>query len=225
MIPITLATFGPGFCAGLSWGRFGLLVGVVPLLLILLAVSSVAKGRRRRGNAVGVVCLVLMLAAMAVLLRGTRARRHVRLDLPAISLVPSVKIDAPAGDPVRSDKVEVPVPVPPPKAVTADGAPRHTRTPLDDPSPLTVSIGKGHGAGAKAVVSRAERALSRLFERIGPKAVWSVITACAVAALMFVGYIVLDAGTRGHFTWPLRVLSVLCFGAIITTVVALRHAL
>jgi len=212
MIPTMLASFRLGSFAGLPWGVFGVLVGVVPLIVILATLSSVTKGRRRRGNGVGVVCLILMLGAMVLLLKVTRSQRHIRIDPPAISLVPSVTLEAPD-------------PAPPPKTAAAGRKVLHSDAALDDRGLLTVSIDQGHGAGAVAVATRAERHLPRILRKLSPKVVWSVITACAIAALMFVGYIMLDAGTRGHFTWPLRVLSVLCFGAIITTVVALRHAL
>lgn len=211
MIPDALGFFSSGSFAGLSWGLFGTLVGVVPLLVILATLSSVTKRRRHRGNGAAVVCLILMLGAMAVLLMPARARRHVHIP-PPISMLPAVQ-------------VEVPVPAPTPKTAIAGVRVRHSEAAFDDRGMLIVSIDKGDSAGSVTVTTRTERRLPRILEKFSPKAVWSLITACAIAALMFVGYIALDAGTRGHFTWPLRVLTVLCFGAIITTVVALRHAL
>lgn len=43
-------------------------------------------------------------------------------------------------------------------------------------------------------------------------ALWgSVLTAVAIATLLYIGYILLDASTRGQFTWSLRILSILAF--------------
>ena len=53
----------------------------------------------------------------------------------------------------------------------------------------------------------------------------SVVTALAIAAFLFLGYIFLDASTRGHFTWSLRILSVLVFVTICVAMAALRHGL
>lgn len=56
-------------------------------------------------------------------------------------------------------------------------------------------------------------------------AVWSVMTAFAIAAFLYVGYLFLDASTRGHFTWTLRILSAFAFVAICIAMAALRHRL
>jgi hypothetical protein len=55
--------------------------------------------------------------------------------------------------------------------------------------------------------------------------IWSVATALVLAAFLFVGYILLDASTRGQFTWSLRILSALAFVAIVWAMAALRHGL
>ena len=209
MIPDALALFGTRSFP-LTWAVFGILVGVVPLIVILAGLASVVKGRRRRGNGLGVACLILMLGAMAFLLMPARSRRHVRIDLPPASLLPPVEL-------------EVPLPALTPTVAIADGMVQYSEAAVDGRGEFTVAIDHGHGTARVAAVT--ERRLPGPLHRFTPKVVWSAITACAIAALMFVGYIALDAGTRGQFTWPLRVLSLLCFGAIITTVVALRHAL
>lgn len=54
---------------------------------------------------------------------------------------------------------------------------------------------------------------------------WSLLTAFTIAALLYLGYIFLDASTRGHFTWRLRILSVLTFAVLCAVVVALRNGL
>ncbi|MGD2110144.1 MAG: hypothetical protein PVI86_12240 [Phycisphaerae bacterium] len=55
--------------------------------------------------------------------------------------------------------------------------------------------------------------------------VWNLVTGLSIAALLFVGYVVLDASTRGQFTWPLRILSVMVLGVIFAALAALRGGL
>lgn len=43
---------------------------------------------------------------------------------------------------------------------------------------------------------------------------WSVISAVALAAMIYLGYLFLDAGTRGQFTWLLRLFAVVAFATI-----------
>lgn len=53
----------------------------------------------------------------------------------------------------------------------------------------------------------------------------SLLTALSIGAFLAVGYVFLDAGTRGQFTWPLRIVSVVAFAAICVAIAALRHQL
>lgn len=55
--------------------------------------------------------------------------------------------------------------------------------------------------------------------------VWNLVTALSIAALLFVAYVFLDASTRGHFTWSLRILSALVLVGIFATMAALRSGL
>ncbi len=55
--------------------------------------------------------------------------------------------------------------------------------------------------------------------------VWNLVTGFSIAALLFVAYVFLDASTRGHFTWSLRILSVLVLVGIFATMAALRLGL
>ncbi len=43
---------------------------------------------------------------------------------------------------------------------------------------------------------------------------WSVISAVALVAMIYLGYLFLDAGTRGQFTGLLRLFAVVAFAAI-----------
>lgn len=44
----------------------------------------------------------------------------------------------------------------------------------------------------------------------------------AIAAFLGVGYVFLDASTRGQFTWPLRLVAVVAFAAIYVAMASLR---
>jgi len=43
---------------------------------------------------------------------------------------------------------------------------------------------------------------------------WAILSAVALAAMIYLAYLFLDSGTRGHFTWPLRIFAVLAFVGI-----------
>ena len=49
----------------------------------------------------------------------------------------------------------------------------------------------------------------------------TLVTVLASTALLYVGYLFLDANTRGQFTWSLRVASLFAFAGIIAAVVSL----
>lgn len=42
----------------------------------------------------------------------------------------------------------------------------------------------------------------------------TALTAIAIAAFLYIGYILLDASTRGQFTWSLRIMSLLAFAIL-----------
>ena len=73
------------------------------------------------------------------------------------------------------------------------------------------------------------KSLRRNSVRHGPLSMaWllpSLLTALSIGAFLAVGYVFLDAGTRGQFTWPLRIASVVAFAAICVAVAALRNQL
>lgn len=51
------------------------------------------------------------------------------------------------------------------------------------------------------------------------------LTAFAIGALLYLGYLLLDASTRGQFTWSLRLASLLTFAALCAAMSVLRHGL
>ena len=52
--------------------------------------------------------------------------------------------------------------------------------------------------------------------------VWNSLLGLAIAALLYVGYAFLDAATRGHFTWRLRVVSIIAFVSLCAALAVLR---
>ena len=54
---------------------------------------------------------------------------------------------------------------------------------------------------------------------------WWLLSATAVIGFIFVAYVFLDAGTRGQFTWPLRILSLIGAGIVFAVVSTLRNSL
>ena len=51
---------------------------------------------------------------------------------------------------------------------------------------------------------------------------FTVVMALAIAAFLGVGYVFLDAGTRGQFTWRLRIAAVVAFAAVCVAMASLR---
>ena len=80
---------------------------------------------------------------------------------------------------------------------------------------------------AKVSTKRALRHASRapLAQQIRGKPMSHLLTAVAIAAFLCVGYVFLDAGTRGHFTWRLRITAVVAFAAIWVAMASLRGQL
>ena len=51
------------------------------------------------------------------------------------------------------------------------------------------------------------------------------VAALIVVAFLYIGFLFLDAGTRGQFTWTLRVVSIVAFGVICAVVALLRQCM
>lgn len=59
----------------------------------------------------------------------------------------------------------------------------------------------------------------------GRSMAWFALSALAVLSFLYLGYIFVDSGTRGQFTWPLRIISVAAFFGICAALLALRGSL
>jgi hypothetical protein len=83
-----------------------------------------------------------------------------------------------------------------------------------------------HTGAAKSVVTRLRKTVSRYEpEAKGDEIVWTLVMGAAIAIFLYLAYLFLDAGTRGHFTWQLRIISVLAFVAVCVAIAALRDGL
>jgi hypothetical protein len=97
---------------------------------------------------------------------------------------------------------------------------------LPEPPPPAVLLDLSEGTKVEMVY--APRGVERWYERRGIHRgglVWNILTAFSIAALLFVGYVFLDAGTRGQFTWSLRILSVMVLAGIFLAMAALHVGL
>ncbi len=90
--------------------------------------------------------------------------------------------------------------------------------PVQPASPETVRARIG-----EAVDKRVARVKDRLRQPGIRGRLGTGLTALAIAAFLFVGYVFLDASTRGQFTWSLRILSAVAFGMIFAAMALLRH--
>lgn len=72
---------------------------------------------------------------------------------------------------------------------------------------------------------RSRGGLSNLWNLRGVGVPGTIVAVMVLAAFLYVGYVLLDASTRGHFTWSLRFLSIAAFAALIFLAVALRRGL
>lgn len=80
---------------------------------------------------------------------------------------------------------------------------------------------------AKASVKRTLRNPSRapLAQSIRTNTMSRLLTGVAIAAFLCVGYVFLDAATRGQFTWRLRIVAVVAFAAICVALQSLHQQL
>jgi len=88
---------------------------------------------------------------------------------------------------------------------------------IDAPKPPTIRSESRSMARELRTKSRSMARELRRWVR-NPDGGWIVrtlVTALALAAFLYVGYLFLDAGTRGQFTWSLRIVSLLAFAVFL----------
>ena len=190
LIATTIFQVIPGFAPRrLSLVLIALVVLVIPLMFRHV----------RRGRLMGVVVGTCVLCALLFLLLPL-GRRQVSRTLQTVELPRIAVYDAPgyAEATIRMDEdfslnatqttvgiLEQP-PAPPPPRLPPE--PRSAAELIQQQKPAP------HPA------------------RLAPH--WTLVSAIALAAMVYLAYLFLDAGTRGQFTWPLRIFSVVAFVGI-----------
>ncbi len=195
----------------LTWGLLGISCGGLVILAVILSV--VWRGAR---GMIVVGFLVLGLAATAFLFVGPRSRPVApRIHMPELPDAGAVEayvaeiraqreqVEQRVGEELRRGAEAV--------ALAARGIGVQTQVTVLEPLKIRISR-LSEGPGAKSWV------------RPG-SVLWSGVTAFAVAALLYLGYLFLDASTRGQFTWSLRIVAVFTFGALFAAISVLRSGL
>lgn len=203
------------------------------LLCLLFVLRRVA---RRRGRAPGapwggaernparLIQGLLVTVAIVVTLGGlSHMRQTVRIDMPRLPGWHNLKTqrvtlhvpETPAVAPVVRTRVEAGT------RHAWEAAEGYDHGPSERAAPGTIVVTREHGRRSVLIeTSRGGIEHRRWNQRGG--FIQTFIIAGALAAFLYLAYIFLDAGTRGHFTWTLRATAVLAFGALCAALSALR---
>lgn len=160
------------------------------------------------GIAAMVLCIVLVALAGARTGRFTGAWPRLRWVpapvVPKAPILPEARPEAPEG------------------AITV----QHTMTCGDETS-VSVRSERSHTPSVSVKISDRENFPQRILPRFmrgerGGSLAFTVVMALAIAAFLGVGYVFLDAATRGQFTWRLRIAAVVAFAAVCVAMASLR---
>ena len=197
-----------------------------PLLILalifgaIIAAKMLYKVTRHVGLQWVLTLLVVFAALGAMVMHRTSSPRSPSLPwgLGEEAPMPSV------GEPSPPALGRIPAP---------DQGPITYEITYDDGSTAVVTSGEpyiekvtAHAGVKKSVVTRFQQTVSRYGQGATRGGiVWTLLKGVAIAAFLYLSYLFLDAGTRGHFTWQLRVISVLAFVGICVAIAALRGGL
>lgn len=200
-----------------------------PLLMLLAIFATIIAARMlyrvtRRIGLQWVLTLLFVLALLGtmVLFRGAKPcstsihlAPHVALPVPTVAVPPRPELDiAPAMDQARVDYEITYVDV-------GDGPTQFVESHVARDGRVGV-----HAGANQTVVIKPRRTLFQ-YVQAGKKdgIVWTAILGGAIILFLYLAYLFLDAGTRGHFTWQLRIISVVAFVGICVAIAALRGGL
>lgn len=206
---------------GLAPGRPALLL--IALLLIVLAVMAIALMFRhlRRGRLLALVVGTCVMCAFLFLVVSSDLRLRRRVSHGVVCVLQDG----------RGTVIEGPV-LPPDQELGEQfvvyPAPGHVEatTVLDEEGDLLVAQSAVRSADPASAPGRPRlppepRTPNAPGRQPGPQPdqarlplPWTIVSAIALAAMVYLAYLFLDAGTRGQFTWPLRVFSVVAFVGI-----------
>ncbi len=88
--------------------------------------------------------------------------------------------------------------------------------------PVVVEVRDATKSLKHRVQSRTRNARFRHALGVGESVVSTLLMALVIAVFLGVGYVFLDAGTRGQFTWTLRIVTLFAFAAAYVAMVSLR---
>ena len=200
---------------------------MMPALYILVAVAvaiiliKMLYNVTRHVGLQWVLTLLFVFAALgAMVLHRTSRPRSPRLPWGPGEKAPM----PPVREPSPPDLGRIPAP---------DQGPYTVETTYDDGSVAVVTSGgpymekaPAHAGVRNSVVTRVQQSVSRSGHWATRGGIaWTLLMGVAIAAFLYLSYLFLDAGTRGHFTWQLRVISVLAFVGICVAIAALRGGL
>ncbi len=205
------------YIAGMS---FWVLVAIVGLVCLVI-VRSMIKAKRTVGAAVILLGSLAMAGIMFTNFSGGNATRIL------VDSVPLWQKDAPDLPPppaleqlderIEAHAIEHQI------AISNDTGESSVSQALSD---AKVTIKQTlHNAKASAKQSLRNASREPLAQQIRTKPMSHLLTAVAIAAFLCVGYVFLDAGTRGHFTWRLRITALVAFAAIWVAMASLRGQL
>ena len=180
------------------WGLFGASCGLLVTIAVLVRVLT-----RGRGATLFILFLGGLASIGALLLLGPRPPGEAwRTGGARYSRVASEPANAEATM-VLGDGSEL--------QTYGDSAIGNTRSRSFDPWRLKHQV--------EGFVERSHKSLTH---RHAEGIVGHLVSALAIAAFLYIAYLFLDASTRGHFSWSLRVVSIILFGVIYVAVAVIR---
>jgi hypothetical protein len=169
----------------------------VAMLLLLAAVVVLLVSLMHIGHVRGVIgVVVLLLLAPMALMVVARAYKDERLPGPGVSRV-SVR------------------------------APMVTTEIREQMTESINSVTEGVTTLTNGVATRVSTApwTRPQVQREWPRNLWAAVSVVVLGVMIFLGYLFLDSGTRGQFTWTLRIAAVVGFVGICILLLALHPGL
>lgn len=201
------------------------------LVIAVVAVVMLRRGRQTREHSPGsrwgslamVACFAFVIMFLFMGNRGQPGIGSFRMpDLPSISFSSRPSMPTMPSEP--SSVAEVHAPQPREKANHNHGISKLSYTSSAEGSFERTIVTTQDGAEIAIVQTSRSRA-PRTYRGAIAEGVVFAAGALIVVAFLYIGFLFLDAGTRGQFTWTLRVVSIVAFGVICAAVALLRQCM
>lgn len=199
------------------------------LVAAFVAVAISRRGRQRRDNSTGswwgslvlLACFALVFMFLFAGKGGPPGKGRFRMpNLPSIHFPEMPSIPSPA--------VEVHLPrlvqAPPryEEASHSHGISKWAYTSSDNVFSEQTIVTNQDGT-VIAISQTSEGRAPRTYRGMSVGIVGFAVAGLIVVAFLYIGYLFLDAGTRGQFSWTLRIASIVAFGVICAVVALLRQ--